>query len=77
MAFKDRMAFDEPRSLEEAIKKLKHCYEQSNHRSKTKPDWKGNAKNKGKWDKKRARPHDTCNKENATPFNKFNAFDRG
>ncbi len=28
MAFKDRSEFDGPRSLEEAIRKLKHCYEQ-------------------------------------------------
>ena len=27
IAFKDRIQFDEPRSLEEAIRKLKHCYE--------------------------------------------------
>jgi len=29
VAFKDRIKFDEPISLEEAIWKLKHCYEQS------------------------------------------------
>ena len=40
--------FDEPRSLEEAIQKLRNCYEQSKCKSKTKLDWKGNAKNKGK-----------------------------
>lgn len=47
MTFKDRIEIDEPRSLEEAIWKLKHCYEQAKRKSKTKPDWKGNAKNKG------------------------------
>ena len=36
ISFKDRIEFDEPRSLEEAIQKLKHCYEKSKHRSKTK-----------------------------------------
>ena len=35
MAFKDKIEFDEPRSLEEAIRELKHCYEQSKHRSET------------------------------------------
>ena len=35
ITFKDRIEFDEPRSLEEAIRKLKHCYEQSKRRSET------------------------------------------
>ena len=63
--------FDEPRSLEEVIQKLNHCYEQSNHRYETNQDWKGNDKNKGKWDKKRTRPHNTSNIENATHAKKF------
>jgi len=54
-SFKDRIEFDEPRSLEEAIRKLKHCYEKFKCETKTKPYWRGNVKNKGKWDKKRAR----------------------
>ena len=33
IAFRDRIKFDKPRSLEEAIQKLKHCYEQSKRRS--------------------------------------------
>ena len=36
IAFKDMFEFDEPRSLEEVIQKLKHCYEQSKHRFETK-----------------------------------------
>ena len=36
IAFKDRIEFNEPRSLEEAIQKLKNCYEQSRHRYETK-----------------------------------------
>eukprot|EP00253_Pinus_taeda_P027918 PITA_27918 len=52
IAFKDRIEFDKPRSFEEAIRKLKHFYEKSKHRSETKLVWKGNGKNKGKWDKK-------------------------
>ena len=36
LAFKDHNEYDEPRSLEEVIKKLKHCYEQS----KCKPEFK-------------------------------------
>lgn len=75
--FKDRIEFDEPRSLEEAIRKLKHCYKKSKRRYETKPDWKGNNKNKGKWYKKQARPQNTSNKEDAAPYNKFNKFDRG
>ena len=34
-AYKDRIEFYEPRSLEEAIRKAKYCYEQS----KGKPDY--------------------------------------
>eukprot|EP00253_Pinus_taeda_P023496 PITA_23496 len=40
MEFKDRIEFDEPKSLDEAIRKLKHCYEQSKRKSETKPNWK-------------------------------------
>jgi len=63
ITFKERIDFDKPRSLEEAIQKLKHCYEQSKRKSETKQDWRGNAKNKGKWDKKRTRPQNIGNKE--------------
>ena len=56
VAFKDRIEFDETRSLEEDIRKLRHCYEQLRHKTETKPNWRGNAKNKGKLDRKRARP---------------------
>jgi len=77
VAFKDVIEFNEPRSLEEAIKKLNHCYEKSKHKYETKQDWRNNAKNKGKWDKKQERPQETGNKENATLHNKFNASIRG
>ena len=50
--FKCQFEFDEPLSLEEAIRKLKHCYEQSNCRCEFKCDWKGNEKTKGKRCKK-------------------------
>jgi len=36
ISLKDMIEFDEPRSLAEAIHKLKHCYEQSKRKSKTK-----------------------------------------
>jgi len=66
IAFRYRMEFDEPRSLEEAIRKLKYFYEQSKCRSKTRPDWRGNYNNKGNWDKESvARP------------NKFNRSGKG
>jgi len=34
--FKDNNEFDEPRSLEDAIRKLNHCYEQSKCRFESK-----------------------------------------
>lgn len=52
IALKDRIEFDEPKSLKEAIRKLKYCYEQSKCRYETNLDWKGNDKNKGKWENK-------------------------
>ena len=52
VAFKDQIDFDEPRSLEEAIKMLKNCYEKSKRKPKFKHGWKGNEKTKGKWHKK-------------------------
>jgi len=36
ISLKDMIEFDEPRSLAEAIQKLKHCYEQSKRKYKTK-----------------------------------------
>jgi len=69
--------FDEPKSSEETIWKLRHCYEQLKRRSETKPDWKGNATNKGKWDKKQEIPQGTDNKQNVAPSKKFNASNRG
>ena len=56
---------------------LKHCYEKSKCRSETKEYWKGNEKNKVKWDKKKTRPQDIGNKENVASPNKFNASDIG
>jgi len=51
IALKDIIKFDEPRYLEETIRKLKHCYEQSTCIVQTNPSWRGNVKCKGKWDK--------------------------
>ena len=55
---------------------MKHYYEQSKHGSETKRDWKGNEKNKGKWDKKRGKPQDIDDKENVVSHKNFNAVDR-
>ena len=35
LAFRDRIEYDEPRSLEEVIGKLKHFYEQSKHKNES------------------------------------------
>ena len=48
IAYKDRIEFNEPKSLEEAIRKLKHCYEKSEHKFEHKCDLKRNEKVKGK-----------------------------
>jgi len=49
VALKDMIEFDEPRLLEEAVRKLKHCYEQSQRKKKSWHGWKGKDKTKGKW----------------------------
>jgi len=56
LAFKDQIEYDEPRLLEEVIGNLKHGYEQSKHKAKSKQGWKGNDKSKGKWPPKWVRP---------------------
>jgi len=35
LAFKDQIEYDEPRSIEEVIGNLKHCYEQSKRNTKS------------------------------------------
>ena len=35
LAFKDQIEYDEPRSLEEVIGKLKHCYKQSKRKNES------------------------------------------
>jgi len=69
--------FDELRSLEEAIQKLKSFYEQSKCNVKTKHDLKRNEILKGKWPTKHGRPHDVGEKENVVPYKKFNAVEKG
>eukprot|EP00253_Pinus_taeda_P014682 PITA_14682 len=44
--FKDWIEYDEPRSLEEVIGKLKHYYDQLKRKTESKKGWKGNDKNK-------------------------------
>lgn len=54
--YRDWIEFDEPWSLEEAIRKLNHCYEKSKHKVEPKSELKGNDKVKGKWPSKWGRP---------------------
>ena len=49
LEFKDQIEYDEPRSLEEFIGKLKHYYEQSKCNTESKKGWKGNYNTKSKW----------------------------
>jgi len=48
LAFKYLIECDEPGSLEEVIGKLKHYYEQLNHKIESQQHWKGKEKTKGK-----------------------------
>ena len=73
----DQIEFDETWSLEESIRKLKHCYAQSKHRVEPKHDLKGNERVKWKWPPKRGKPQDASEKENVSPHKKFNAVEKG
>lgn len=77
VAFKDQIEYDEPRSLEEVIKMLKHCYEKLKHKFESTRDWKGNEKTKGKWAKKKERLQDASDKEIVASYKKFNVVDKG
>jgi len=77
VTFKDKIEFDEPRSLEEAIRKLNGCYDKSKDMFESKQDWKGNENTKGNWDKKRGGLQDTGNKENVVSHKKFNTTKKG
>lgn len=52
LTFKDWIEYDEPRSLEEVIWKLKHVMSSRSVKFEPKCDWKGNEKAKGKWPQK-------------------------
>ena len=56
LTFRDWIEYDEPRSLEKVISKLKHCYEKSKCKTKSQQGWKGKDKAKGKWHPKRTTP---------------------
>lgn len=74
--FRDHIDFDEPQSFEEAIRKLKHCYEYLKHKSKPKHVWKVNKYTKGKWPQKQGRFQDAGEKDNVAPYKKFNAVEK-
>ena len=48
LAFRDWIEYDDPQSLEEAIGKLKHCYDQSKCKIECQQHCKGKEKDKGK-----------------------------
>lgn len=76
-AYKDQIDFDEPRSLKEAIRKLKHFYEQLKCKVEPKHDLKRLDKAKGKFPSKKGRPQDASEKDNAIPYKRFNTAEKG
>jgi len=76
-AYRVWIEFDEPRSLEEAIPKLKHYHEQWKRKVEPKHDLKRNEKAKGEWPPNRGRPQDESEKENAVPYKRFNTTEKG
>ena len=67
LAFKDRIEYDEPHTLEDFIGNLKHCYEHSKCKNKSQQGWKGKEKGKGKWEPKRTTSNNAKEKENVAP----------
>jgi hypothetical protein len=39
-SYQDKIEFDEPKTLEDTIRKAKYCYDQSKHRQEPLKDWK-------------------------------------
>jgi len=77
LTFRDQIEYDEPRSIEEVIGKLKHFYERSKCKNESQKGWKGKDKVKGKWQLKRARPQNVDEKENIAPKKRFNVARHG
>ncbi len=77
VAYRERIEFDEPRSLEKAIQNLKHCYEQSKCKVEPKHDLKRNDKDKGKWPPKRGRPQNASEKDNANSLHEIQRSGEG
>jgi len=73
LVFKDQIEYDEPRSLEEVIGKLKHFYDKSKCKNESQHGWKGKDKGRGKWQPKKTRPQHEDGKENVAPQKIFNA----
>lgn len=72
LAFRDQSEYDEPLSLEEFIRKLKHFYEHSKHKTKSQQGWKGKDNATHKWQPNRTRLQVAGEKENVAPYKKFN-----
>jgi len=63
--------------LEEAILKLKHCFELSKCKVEPNHDLKINDKSKGKFPQKRGIPTDASEKENLIPYKIVNTINKG
>lgn len=72
VAYRDRIEFNEPRSFDEAIQKLKHFYEHSKCKVDRKHELKTNEKDKVKWTPKRGRHQGASEKGNVVPYKRFN-----
>jgi hypothetical protein len=53
-SYRDRIEFDEPKTLEDTIRKAKCCYDQSKHKQEPLTDWR--RKNKIGFQKKGFKP---------------------
>ena len=61
-SYKDRIEFYEPRNLEEAIRKSKYCYEQSENKPDDQKTWKDKRSEKSDQRKKGYKPSNFGNR---------------
>jgi hypothetical protein len=69
--YKDKIEFDEPKILEETIRKTKYLYEQGKGRETFQKSWKDNKKEKSYYIRKVFKPHFNRNIPNTYKTNQF------
>jgi len=70
--YKDRIEYDDPRTLEEATRKANFCFDQNNNKREVVPNWKNKNPNNYEQRRKNFRPNKNFN--NSINFQKSNNY---